>query len=209
MSGGGELGKICSICCLHGDSRVRSQPASCTDLSLCLPDDTTWPLSNVAIWQSTQGRNADRHGSDARQDVVGYTFDPAQGFTERFRVHDSNRLASSGPLILPDGHTVVATSGEKSNRLTFAGPNFTPMADSTGNLGFVAAVPTRLPDGRLIAVEELGGVAEFSVAHVLGNHVDLPGESIVAAASSCNLVYVATAGALTTLDIVTLQPVRR
>lgn len=184
-----------------------SGPPSCTDFSVCLPDDTTWPLSNVAIWQSDKGEAPTVMVSDARQDLVGYTFDPAQGFTERFRVHDANRVASTGPLILPDGHTVVAANGEKSNRLTFAGPNFTPVADSTGNLGVVAAVPTRLPNGRLVAIEHKGGLAGFSVGNVLSNHVDLPGESIVAAAASCNLVYVATAGALTTLDIATLQPV--
>lgn len=184
-----------------------SQPLSCTDFSVCLPDDTTWPLSNVAIWQSNKGEEPTVVVSDARQDVVGYTFEPTQGFTERFRVHDSNRVASSGPLILPDGHTVVAASGEKSNRLAFAGPNFTPMADSTGSLGVVAAVPTRLPNGRLIAVERKGGLAAFSGGNLLSNHVDLVGESIAAAASSCNLVYVATAGALTTLNISTLQPV--
>lgn len=190
---------------VHG---FQGQPSSCTDASVCLPADTTWPLSNVAIWQSNKGETPTIIASDAKQDVVGYTFDPAQGFIERFRVHDPDRLASSGPLVLPDGHTVVATSGgRKPNRLTFAGPNFTPMADSTGKLSFVAAVPTRLPDGRLIAVEEFGTIAEFSVAHALQNHVNLPGRSIVAAAASCNFVYVATVGALTTLDIATLQPV--
>jgi hypothetical protein len=50
-------------------------------------------------------------------------------------------------------------------------------------------------------------LAAFSGGNVLSNHVDLVGESIAAAASSCNLVYVATAGALTTLNIETLQPV--
>jgi hypothetical protein len=179
----------------------------CTDTSVCLPDDTTWPLSNVAIWQSDKGEAPTVMVSDAMQDLVGYTFDPAQGFTERFRVHDANRTASSGPLIMPDGHTVVAASGAKSNRLTFAGPNFTPKADSSGNLGVVAAVPTRLPDGRLIAVEHNGALAGFSLANALSIHTDLPGASIAAAAASCNLVYVATAGALTTLDITTLQPV--
>ncbi|MFM0053804.1 outer membrane protein assembly factor BamB family protein [Caballeronia grimmiae] len=184
-----------------------SGPPSCADFSVCLPDDTTWPLSNVAIWQSDKGEAPTVMVSDARQDLVGYTFDPTHGFTERFRIHDANRVASTGPLILPDGHTVVAANGEKLNRLTFAGPNFIPVADSTGNLGVVAAVPTRLPNGRLVANEHKGGLAGFSADNVLSNHVDLPGESIVAAAASCNLVYVATAGALTTLDIATLQPV--
>lgn len=114
---------------------VPSEPPSCTDFSVCLPTDTSWPLSDVAIWQSDKGEPPTVMVSDALQDVVGYTFDPAQGFTERFRVHDANRRVSSGPLILPDGHTVVTATSDKSNRLTFAGPNFTPAADSTGNLG--------------------------------------------------------------------------
>ncbi|MDH6146410.1 hypothetical protein OKW46_000332 [Paraburkholderia sp. WSM4179] len=186
---------------------VPSEPPSCTDFSVCLPTDTGWPLSDVAIWQSDKGEPPTVMVSDALQDVVGYTFEPAQGFTERFRVHDANRRVSSGPLILPDGHTVVAATSDKSNRLTFAGPNFTPAADSTGNLGVVAAVPTRLPDGRLVAVEYKGGLAGFSNANALNSHLGLPGQSIVPAAASCNLVYVATAGALTTLNIATLQPV--
>ncbi|WP_143756844.1 hypothetical protein [Caballeronia glebae] len=77
----------------------------CTDTSVCLPDDTTWPLSNVAIWQSDKGETPTVMISDAMQDLVGFTFDPAQGSTERFRVHDTSRFASSGPLIMPDGRT--------------------------------------------------------------------------------------------------------
>lgn len=205
---GGDYSFLPSLCgyviCFYGKA---PPPLPCTDFSVCLPKDTDWPLPGVAIWQNPRGDTPTVMVSNGLQDTVGYTFDPAQGFTERFRVHDTKRNLASAAVVLPDGHTVVAGSSEKLNRLTFAGPNFAPLADSTGNLGVVAAAPTRMPDGRLIAIERDGGLAAFSGGNMLSAHINLVGQSIASAASSCNYLYVASAGALATFSISTLAPV--
>jgi hypothetical protein len=208
---GGDYSFLPSLCgdafCFYGKN-PNPQPLPCTDFSVCLPEDTTWPLPGVAIWQNPRGETPTVMVSNGLQDTVGYTFDPAHGFTERFRVHDTKRSLASAAVVLPDGHTVVAASSEKLNRLTFAGPNFAPLADLTGPLGEVAAAPTRMPDGRLIAIEFGGGLAAFSGGNVLSAHINLIGQSIASAASSCNYLYVASAGALTTFSISsTLAPV--
>lgn len=204
VTGSGD-GFFCGLVpCFYGKV---PPPLPCTDFSVCLPEDTDWPLPGVAIWQSGKGETPTVMVSNGLQDTVGYTFDPAHGFTERFRVQDTKRNLASAPVVLPDGHTVVAASGEKLNRLTFTGPNFAPLADSTGQLGEVAAAPTRLPDGRLIAIELGGGLAAFSGGNVLSAHINLFGQSIASAAASCNYLYVASAGAFTTFDVSTLTAV--
>src|SRR5216684_4274561 len=67
--------------------------------------------------------------------------------------------------------------------------------------------PSRMPDGRLIAIERDGGLAAFSGGNMLSAHINLVGQSIASAASSCNYLYVASAGALATFSISTLAPV--
>ena len=182
----------------------------CTDFSICLPDDTGWPLPGVAVWQKGKGDTPTVMVSNGLQDTVGYAFDPAHGFTELFRVRDAKRSLASAPTVLPDGHTVVAATDNNgkslTGRLTFAGPNFTPWADTIRYDGAVAAAPTRLADGRLIAIERPGGLMEFH-GNTLAAQIELAGESIASAAASCNYVYVASAGAFTTFNAKTLAQV--
>ena len=155
--------------------------------------------------------------TDGFLDTVGYTFDPARGFVETFRVHDTNRTRASAPVILPDGHTVVGTVDELVSKLyvvayqghvTFAGPNPAPLSDiGVGRLFRVDAAPTRLANGSIVVVErsatgEAGG--RMSVLALQGNQSQsienrLGSESIASAAASCTYFYVATAGAFITL----------
>jgi hypothetical protein len=204
---------------LCGGFRVPSEPFHCTDFSVCLPDDTDGPQPGVAVWQNPQGGTPIVVVSDGRLDTVGYTFDPASGFAESFRVHDTRRIAASAPVVLHDGHSAVGTTDpDATGRVTFAGPNFLQLADlGAGRLAPVDATPTRLADGRLVVIERTGipgtqRKGRVSVLALLGNQsqsteIRLDGESVASAAASCTYFYVASAGAFTTFDVRTLKPV--
>jgi hypothetical protein len=200
-------------------------PLPCTNFSLCLPSDTDGPPPGIAVWQNPLGGTPSVVVTDGFLDTVGYTFDPAKGFVETFRVHDINRTRASAPVILPDGHTVVGTVDELVSKLyvvayqghvTFAGPNPAPLSDiGVGRLFRVDAAPTRLANGSIVVVErsatgEAGG--RMSVLALQGNQSQsienrLGSESIASAAASCTYFYVATAGAFITFDQRTLRPV--
>ena len=184
---------------------------------------TTVP--GVAIWQSPQGGTPSAIVSNGLLDAIGYTFDPAQGFAETFHVHDTRRTTASGRLVLPGGHSVVGTtdlSGDpsyprKAGRVTFAGPNLVALSDLNENPNFfpgIDAIPARLADGRIVFVGRSGRVSVL--ARLPGQPVpvdqDPPGwwgdgESVASAAASCTYFYVASAGAFTTFDLRTLQPI--
>lgn len=153
--------------------------------------------------------------SNGLQDTVGYSFFPGPGFTERFLVHDDKRSLASAPVVLPDGHTVLAATDvadkHETGRLSFAGPNFAPLADLTGVLGAITAAPTRLADGRLVVIERFGGhISVFSGGNGTTTQIRLhpfTGSSIASAAASCNYLYVASAGEFTTFDAKNLAQV--
>jgi hypothetical protein len=136
----------------------------CTDFSVSLPANTGWPFPGVAVWQNSQGGTPWVMVSDGLQETVDYTFDPAQGFYEYIRVHDTNRAATSPPVVLPDGHTLLGTLDAKDRdkgQITYAGPNFGPVPGWTG-FGPITAAPTRLYDGRLVVIERYEPVVTLS-----------------------------------------------
>ncbi len=208
---------------LCGGFRVPPEPPlACMNFSVCLADDTGGPQPGIAVWQNPRGGTPVVVVTDGLRDTVGYDFDPAKGFQERFRVHDTARIVASAPVVLPDGHAVVGTGEPAADKemphrghLTFAGPSPAPPGDlGVGRLLSVDAAPTRLADGRLVAVDRSprGHVSRMSVLALQGNqststenHLD--GESIASAAASCTYFYVASAGAFTTFDLRTLRPV--
>jgi hypothetical protein len=198
---------LCGFC-------VHVLPLPCTDFSVCLPEGTGGPRPGVAVWQDSPRGAPAVVVSDGRLDTVGYMFDPAGIFSQTFRVHDKERTGSSPPMILTDGHTAVGTRDPFSlGRVTFAQPSPLQLTDlqlaDEINFTPVDATPTRLADGRLVVIEHKG---RLSVRGLLGNQSQsnnnhLAGESIASAAASCTYFYAASAGALATFDISTLQQV--
>jgi hypothetical protein len=206
--------------------RVPAEPFHCRDFSVCLPDDVGAPQPGIAIWQNPAGGAPSVVVSDGKLDTVGYTFDPARGFAESFRVHDTRRTTAAGPMVLPDGHSVVGTTDHfgtdqdrKQGRVTFAGPNTVALSDINENPDFfpgIDASPSQLADGRLVVVGRydryltLSGRA--SVLARLGNQaqsvgIHFDGESVAPAAASCSYFYIASTGAFTTFDLRTLRAV--
>jgi hypothetical protein len=193
--------------------RVPTKPFSCTDFSVCLPDDTGGPMPGIAVWRN-EGGGTGVVVSDGQRDTVGYSFDPVKGFTETFRVHDTRRVGAPAPVILPDGHTAQATSDNVltdaagGGRITFTGPNLLVQLADVFPLFPVHAPLTRLADGRLVAIQRKG---RMSVAVIAGNlsitSDNLDGESVAPAAASCTYFYVASAGAFATYDVRTLRVV--
>ena len=186
----------------------------------CL-SDIGWPMPAVAIAPDRRGGSPSVIVSDELSgDTVGYTFNPATGFAEAFRVHDPARRRTSPPTVLPDGHIVLGTRDSDADdhfwrgRLTFASPAAPPLPD-IGPLSRIAAAPTRLADGRLAVVEFVGDMIVFPTAILnTGNtgtpvvsRIPLKGESIASAAASCTHLFVASGGAFTTYDARTLGQV--
>jgi hypothetical protein len=219
VTGGADFGFCDFFFCFSGPI-----PNGCTDLSVCLPEDTGSPPPGVAILQNPQGETpmVIVSAGIGLHDIVGYTFDLTRGFTESFRVHDAEHRYTSAPVGLPSGNTVLATAIHRAGdsrldvdvgRLTLVGPNGGPVAGTsgdlgTGDLGIITAAPTRLADGRLVAIERFGRMTAFFVGgNTMSAPISLVGQSIASAAASCNYLYVASVGAFTTFDANTLASV--
>jgi hypothetical protein len=215
---------------------VPSVPFRCTDFSVCLPDGTGPPTPGVAVRQDRNGRAAFLVVTDGIRDTVGYTVDPARGFQEQFRNHDTGdsneareppSVSTSPPMITTEGHSVVALE-EVNGRLIFAGPNPVALPEAPlGDLGgptsqiAVEASLTQLADGRLVAVQRGGHQGQWSLPGQVGVFTRsafqppslavppaaLGGQSVASAAASCSYFYVGSTGAFTTFDNRTLRPV--
>jgi hypothetical protein len=119
----------------------------CTDYSVCLPDETGFTQLGTAIW--AHGATPTIVVSDGLKNVVSYTFDPAHGFRATFGVTDARNVRTSTPMVLPDGHTVVAvttldTGAAFPTALRFDFPQPTGGLSSIGGLGSITAAATRL-----------------------------------------------------------------
>jgi hypothetical protein len=145
--------------------------------------------------------------SDGLKNMVGFTFDPAHGFRQTLSVTDGMEVRASTPMVLPDGHSVVGvtTLATGSTVLRFGSPNPVRLS-SIGGFGPITGSITRLPDGRLVAIERSGLLRLVDNNTITGTLI-LRGESVAPASASSNYLYVSTAGALTTLDVHSLAQV--
>lgn len=199
---------FCWIAALDPAGFLGPPTPRCTDYSVCLPDETGFTQLGTAIWEF--GVTPTVVVSDGLKDVVAYTFDPAHGFRATFGVTDARNVRTSTPMILPDGHTVIAvtmldTGAASPTVLRFEPPNFAGLSP-IGGLGPITAAATRLPDYRFVAIERSGRLQLFG-NNMTTRTIDLPGESVAPASASSNYLYVSSAGAFTTFDVHTLAQV--
>ncbi|HEV8392330.1 MAG TPA: hypothetical protein VGQ35_20920 [Dongiaceae bacterium] len=161
-----------------------------------LPQDIVAPRPGAAIFTFPGGGTPFILVSNQFQELVAYTFAHRQ-FQEIFRVHDEGRVFLSPPMVMPDGHTVIATSGDKQGEIRFYGPNMNAWSPIKGPI--TNAPATRLADGRLVIVERMRQMTILN-GKAVERRVPLPGESIAPAAASRNHVFVSTAGSFITYD---------
>ena len=163
-----------------------------------LPDDG-WPQPGVAIWESGQG-SPYVWVADSIRSTVAYRFDPTTGFAEIYRSTAANDRLSSPPVALDNLDAVVGTEEgclefERKNSFACSG-------------GMITAAPTRLFDGRLVAITRDGRMAVFNAqSRVLEQRLN--GESIAAAAASCTHLFVSSRRELVTFDVTSMMPVAR
>jgi hypothetical protein len=183
-------------CLLAPDFNPSGAPPN-YDPATLLPPDTAAPRPGVAVVKFQSAITPFILVSNQWQDFVAYSFDNRQ-FRELFRVHDENRVLLSPPMMLPDGHTIIATSGDGGKgRVVFLGPNGVNWPPIKGPVSYAAA--TRLADGRVAIVERWRHMSILN-GKTLERTVELPGESIAPAAASRNHVFVSTAGSFITYD---------
>ena len=151
------------------------------------------PMPGVAIFTFAGGGAPHIIVSDQRHTIRGFTATSAAGLTETFRFRDDRRSLISPPMVLPDGHTLVSTSG---GEIVFAGPNASKLPP-VGGLGIVYGAPTRTVNG-FAAVVGASGLALLNNGKVV-SQVSLP-PSFTSAAASRTHVFVSTTDALVTLD---------
>ncbi len=190
------------LSCLLGSDFNPSGGDYVADPATRLPENTQVPHPGVAVVKFSSVIEPFILVSNQHQDFVGYSF-PGRRFREMFRVHDENRYLTSGPMVMPDGHTVIAATGsDGKGRILFLGPNGVTWPAIKGPVAQAPA--TLLADGRVAVVEN---VMRMSILNgkTLERQVPLPGQSIVAAAASRNHLFVATAGSFLTYDPATWQ----
>jgi hypothetical protein len=141
--------------------------------------------------------------ADQQQDLVAFTF-VSNRFNLVFREHHDRRWFRSPPMVLPDGHTMIATADmDGKGSMSFFGPNMNAKEPITKIRSFAA--PTLLADGRIAIVGLDQQLRITRNAQRLGASIELPGQSIVSAAASRTHLFVSTAGSFLTYDARTLQ----
>lgn len=185
------------LSCLLGADFNPSGDGYVADPAQRLPEDLALPRPGAAIarWGSTIEPFI--LVSNQHQDFVAYSF-PNGRFRELFRVHEENRFLSTTPVLLPDGHTVVAsTDWDGKGQIHFFGPNGVAWQPVKGLVSLAPA--TRLADGRTAIVE---GHQRMTILNgkAIERQVPLPGQSVVAAAASRSHLFVSTAGSFLTFD---------
>ena len=167
-----------------------------------------WPMPGVAIAADPGGGAPLVIASDwLKRDTAAYRFDPASGFTEAWRVHDSTRTRTSAPTDLPDRQVVALGAQEgdgRRGRMSFAGPQGPAHDRPLGS--WVVSPPTRMADGRIATIEFEGQMTVFR-GGIVDRSFPLVGQSIASAAASCTHVFVASVGAFTTYNANTLAQV--
>jgi hypothetical protein len=172
-----------------------------------LPAKLEGPLPSVGIHAFSGAGDPMVVVADDDRHIVGYAFSPGVGFREAFRQHLANgTLKMSSPVLLRDGHSVIAAKAGEQAWTLFGGPNVGQWAEV--KIPPSAATPTLTSDGRLVTVDRVGGSTEVWLISPTGppRSVQFVGDSIAPAAASCTHVFVSTEAALYTLDARTLQP---
>ncbi len=170
-----------------------------------LPADAKPPQPGVAIFNNPQGGTPFIIGTDGAEDIVGLTFDVANGFTERFRSHDDTWTMHAQPAVLPDAHSVVGTG---DGRLRYSGPNGIPVADIHG-LDAIMSRVCRTMDGTVIALGlqpyPNGCTLSFIRDGELLIQTKLKPRAISAPAASSNHIFLNLSSGLYTIDAKTLN----
>lgn len=175
------------------------------------------PPSGVGVFTYAGGGTPWVILSDYMQDLIGYTFN-GQAFYENFRVHTKDYLLRSGPMILPDGHTLIGVEKLKreddgnqkpsyTGGVIFAGPNMVKAGPVDGRQ-MVYGTPTRMADGRVALVGVYGQLTVLQGDQVAAE-IQMPGGSVVSAAASRSHLFVSTSDAFLTYDTNTLAEVGR
>lgn len=202
VTGGSDLPSWCliplvNLGCLIGPDFNPSGGEYVEDPATKLPEGTVAPRPGVAIVRYSSVIEPFILVSNQFQDFVGYSFSN-RAFRELFRVHDESRSLLSTPMVMADGHTVIATSGDKGRgAIAFLGPNGVTWAPVKGPFSYAPA--TRLADGRT-AIVELRRQMTILNGKNQERTVPLPGESVVSAAASRTHLFVSTAGSFITFD---------
>lgn len=202
VTGGSDLPTWCliplvNLGCLIGPDFNPSGGEYVEDPATKLPEGTVAPRPGVAIVRHSSVIEPFILVSNQFQDFVGYAFSNRE-FRELFRVHDESRRLLSTPMVMPDGHTVMATADDKGRgKIVFLGPNMVAWRPVNGP--FTYAPATRLADRRT-AIVELGRRMTILNNWSQERTVPLPGESIVSAAASRTHLFVSTAGSFLTFD---------
>jgi outer membrane protein assembly factor BamB len=174
-----------------------------------LPYPLKLPMAGVALFTFAGGGVPWVLVNDPWRTTFGFTFNPSQGFAERFRKTDQARFYATTPMALPDGHTVsgTASSGSADSRLIFAGPNGVVWPDARLGSEYVSedvlATPARTGDQRIVAVGRFGTLWVVRESSVLQS-LKLNSQTVAPPAVSRNHVFVSTVGSFLTLDASTM-----
>ncbi len=161
------------------------------------------PQPNVAVFTYPGGGSPFIVVADGYQTLVGYTYSTGQ-LIETFRVRDESavHVFRATPMVAPDGHSIMGTSGG----VRFGGPNMNEVATIKGLS--TDAAPTQLRNGK-IAVVAVSNKVAILANNAVETFLDVGGYSMVSAAASHNQFFVSTSDALVTIDSETLQEVGR
>src|SRR5262245_27998544 len=106
----------------------------------------------VAIWDSGQG-SPYVWVADAIRSTVAYRFDPMTGFAEFYRSTAAKERLSSPPVALEN---LIAAVGTEEACLKFERENSSVCPSASGP---ITPAPTRLADGRLVAIARNGNMS--------------------------------------------------
>lgn len=152
------------------------------------------PMPGVAVFSFGGGGAPHVIASDQRHTIVDFTVTGTQPrLTQVFRDTDSKRTLLSPPMVLPDGHTLASTTGEK---IVFAGPNANKLPP-VSSPGFVYGAPTLTVNGFAVVVGT-NGLSLLKDGTVV-SQASLP-PSYTSAAASRTHVFVSTTDAFITFD---------
>jgi hypothetical protein len=197
-----------SICCWPIEYR---EPTVSTDSPESVPLHGSPPLPGVAVFADRRGGAPLVVVSDGMHDVVGYNFQlNPNKFVESFRAHDTARKATSGPMVLPDGHSAAGTDDDNnSGRITFPGPKGTELKDVKVP-GRILGTPSRTANGEIVAVGYAGQGGFVTMLNRDGilHRGFTTGQTLASAAVSRNHIFVATASALATFEVGALKPIQ-
>lgn len=188
--------------------------ASASDPADALPANIAVPLPPVAIFTYPGGGTPWIVATDQARSIVGWTLSTSGGFFEWFRKSRTGILRVAPPMVMPDAHSVAGMTEMKFDdecgfqatlgRLTFSGPNATPVSDGDIGYGTVAAA-ARTADDRIIVTHDFGFFVLRGSTKL--HEVYYPGQTMAPAAVSRTHIYVSTAGSFRSYDVNTLAKV--